>query len=538
MQRLLSILALIVLLVAPGAARAQQVELGRYYALVVGVNDYRKMPKLQTAVNDASAVHDLLRREFGFTSELLLNAKRADIISALDRYRRQLKPGDNFLLYYAGHGQLDADADAGYWLPADADPDSQVNWIALQSLTSTLRALPAKHVMVVSDSCFSGMLARGPLTASLGANERSADIARMSAKRARTVLASGGLEPVMDAGGDGHSVFTRAFLQVLRETSEPIIGHELYNQLRPRVVVNSPQTPEYADIRMAGHDGGDFVFMPYNKTRAPTPAPATTSMQPAPAQDMAASYELAFWDAIKDSNRPEDYRAYLEAYPNGRFAPLARVRGGQTLAAAPPRAAPVQSQPVPSQPAPSQPAQSQPAPSQPAAPVVVEPRPAPPPAPLARPARRVEPQRAETPPARPVAVLPAPAPAPAAPAPTAPAPAAPAAIAPAPAPAPAQVASLPPAGEIADAKTFKARWPEVLNQVQTDYSRDWRYIDNASRLEEILDYDKVEVSADRITFRMRYNVQVQMGSMPFNRVMTSTVVVKNAWPFEVIDIRK
>ncbi|MCW5731959.1 MAG: caspase family protein, partial [Alphaproteobacteria bacterium] len=345
MQRLLSILALIVLLAVPGMAGAQQVELGRYYALVVGINDYRKMPKLQSAVNDASAVHDLLRREYGFTSELLLNAKRADIISALDRYRRQLKPGDNFLFYYAGHGQLDADADAGYWLPADADPDSQVNWIALQSLTSTLRALPAKHVMVVSDSCFSGMLARGPLTASLGAGERSADIARLAAKRARTVLASGGLEPVMDAGGDGHSVFTRAFLQVLREANEPIIGHELYNQLRPRVIVNSPQTPEYADIRMAGHDGGDFVFMPYNKVRAPAPA-ATAAAPPArPAQDMAASYELAFWDAIKDSSRPEDYRAYLEAYPNGRFAPLARVRAGQTIAAAPPRTAPAETAP-------------------------------------------------------------------------------------------------------------------------------------------------------------------------------------------------
>ncbi|MCW5731798.1 MAG: hypothetical protein KIT20_13650, partial [Alphaproteobacteria bacterium] len=100
------------------------------------------------------------------------------------------------------------------------------------------------------------------------------------------------------------------------------------------------------------------------------------------------------------------------------------------------------------------------------------------------------------------------------------------------------LASLPPAGEIADANAFKSRWPEIANQLQTDYSRDWRYIDNASRLEEVLDYDKVEVSGDRITFRARYNIQVQMGSMPFNRVVSSTVVVKNAWPFEVIDIRK
>ena len=37
-------------------------------------------------------------------------------------------------------------------------------------------------------------------------------------------------------------------------------------------------------------------------------------------------FELMFWDSIKDSDNPADYDAYLEAYPNGRFAPLARAR--------------------------------------------------------------------------------------------------------------------------------------------------------------------------------------------------------------------
>jgi formylglycine-generating enzyme required for sulfatase activity len=40
----------------------------------------------------------------------------------------------------------------------------------------------------------------------------------------------------------------------------------------------------------------------------------------------ADAFELTFWNTIKDSRNPDDFRAYLEAYPNGRFAPLARVR--------------------------------------------------------------------------------------------------------------------------------------------------------------------------------------------------------------------
>ncbi len=44
--------------------------------------------------------------------------------------------------------------------------------------------------------------------------------------------------------------------------------------------------------------------------------------------DGNARYEIMFWESIKDSKKAEDYEAYLKAFPNGRFAPLARVRAG------------------------------------------------------------------------------------------------------------------------------------------------------------------------------------------------------------------
>ena len=43
-------------------------------------------------------------------------------------------------------------------------------------------------------------------------------------------------------------------------------------------------------------------------------------------QDGDARYELIFWESIRDSDRPEDYEAYLKAFPKGRFAPLAKAR--------------------------------------------------------------------------------------------------------------------------------------------------------------------------------------------------------------------
>ena len=83
----------------------------------------------------------------------------------------------------------------------------------------------------------------------------------MAEKWTRVALVSGGLEPVADNGGDGHSPFARAFLDVLRGNDDIIDGTEMFTKMRRPVMVSSDQTPEYSDVRNAGHDGGDFLFV-------------------------------------------------------------------------------------------------------------------------------------------------------------------------------------------------------------------------------------------------------------------------------------
>jgi hypothetical protein len=83
----------------------------------------------------------------------------------------------------------------------------------------------------------------------------------MANKRTRVALSSGGLEPVLDDGACGHSVFAKAFLDVLESNTGILEGTRLFNQVRRPVILNAPQTPEYADILYAGHEGGDFIFV-------------------------------------------------------------------------------------------------------------------------------------------------------------------------------------------------------------------------------------------------------------------------------------
>ena len=233
------------------------IDFGQYHALVIGNNGYRSLPRLRTAVNDAKAAARLLEDHYGFRVTLLIDATRADILRALRKHREKRTDQDNLLVYYAGHGWLDKAAGRGYWWPVDAHENDETNWIDNAYITGAVRAMSAKHVMVVADSCYSGTLTRGIKVAV----RSTGYLQRISRTKARTVLTSGGLEPVADSGGGNHSAFAKAFLDVLVENQGVLDGHRLFTLMRRPVMVNSDQTPEYGDIRKAGHDGGDFIFV-------------------------------------------------------------------------------------------------------------------------------------------------------------------------------------------------------------------------------------------------------------------------------------
>jgi len=235
---------------------------GRYVALVIGNNDYDDLPDLRTAVNDAAAMAQVLEDRYGFEATVLKNASRKDVLSAMAKLRATLDYDSSLLIYYAGHGHVDEVTERGYWLPVDSERDDPSNWISTADITDMLKASPARAVLVIADSCYSGTLTRAAPVKLPSAEKREAFIKRMVAKRARTVFASGGVEPVEDGGGGKHSVFAKALLDTLKENAEVIDAQSLFAPVRHQVVLNADQTPEYSDVRLAGHECGDFVFVP------------------------------------------------------------------------------------------------------------------------------------------------------------------------------------------------------------------------------------------------------------------------------------
>lgn len=239
---------------------------GQFYALIIGNNDYRYLKSLHTAENDAREIEATLRRYFGFETRLLLNATREQILVALNEYRHKDEPNANLLIYYAGHGYNDNEVEKAYWLPVDSRKENNANWISADDITINVKGIRARHILIVADSCYSGTIVRGVevlLTRPVDASGRDRYLLKMQNGRSRTLMASGGNEPVADDGGGNHSVFANALLTGLSQMDREIFSAEelYYNFVRQVVSGKSNQTPQYDPLRNSGHETGDFLFI-------------------------------------------------------------------------------------------------------------------------------------------------------------------------------------------------------------------------------------------------------------------------------------
>jgi caspase domain-containing protein/Sel1 repeat-containing protein len=242
---------------------------GDYYALVIGNREYTYWPKLDTPQNDAGEMAEMLSQRYGFKTKVLFNATRYDILIALNELQKKLTDKDSLLIYYAGHGHLD-DKGRGYWVPVDGEKDGKANWISNLNITDILNTISAKHILVVADTCYSGALTLSSVArpaAGISGEDRDKWLKEMSEKRSRTVLISGGLKP-LKIGAGSQSLFAKALLDVLRENDDILTGLHLYQKISAQVVhAAAKQVPQYAPIQFAGHEAGDFVFVPATNMR-------------------------------------------------------------------------------------------------------------------------------------------------------------------------------------------------------------------------------------------------------------------------------
>ena len=235
----------------------------KYYALIIGNNNYQHLEKLDAAENDAREIGKVLEEKYGFESTVLLSKNYADTADAIIKFTKNRKNKDNLLIYYAGHGELEKSENRGYWLPIDAGKEQDSKWLGNDSVKNWIRSSKANNILLIVDSCFSGSLMRGGSEDKLVEKLTPKSIIRLQSKKTRIVFTSGGEEPVVDSDGGQHSYFADKLIKELRNNNDVIVSLQLFQSVRQYVIDNAlGQTPEHSMIHGTGHDGGEFLFFP------------------------------------------------------------------------------------------------------------------------------------------------------------------------------------------------------------------------------------------------------------------------------------
>lgn len=230
----------------------------KYYGLIIGIDDYTddKLPDLDNPIHDAEKMYHTLTSKYTFDSNnilLLRNARRNDIVYALDSLANRVTSDDNVLIFYAGHGKWDEKANVGYWLPSDASFNTRANWFRNSTLVDYLKTIDSKHTLLITDACFAGSIFK--TRAGFVSQDRAFEVLyELSSRKAMT---SGHLTEVPD-----RSSFTRYLIERLNDNKKTYLSSEqLFSSFRIAVINNSDAIPQYGEIRNVGDEGGDFIFL-------------------------------------------------------------------------------------------------------------------------------------------------------------------------------------------------------------------------------------------------------------------------------------
>ncbi|MEK6781105.1 MAG: caspase family protein [Bacteroidota bacterium] len=232
----------------------------KYYALIIGINDYVDdgIMDLDNPVNDAVELKRVLQNYYTFDPEnikILSNPTRTAIIESFDVLSERITERDHFLVFYAGHGIWDERLNQGFWLPSDARLSSKAQWLSNSTIRDYIGGIKSKHTLLITDACFSGSIFKERAVSF----ENSRAVLEMYKLTSRKAMTSGALKTVPDK-----SVFITYLTKNLINNDQPLLSaEELFRTFKIAVINNSPngQVPQYGAIGQVGDEGGDFIFL-------------------------------------------------------------------------------------------------------------------------------------------------------------------------------------------------------------------------------------------------------------------------------------
>ncbi len=301
----------ILLCLAAASAQARRV------ALVIGNDNYFQVTKLEKAVNDADAMARELELA-GFEVKRHHDLTFKQMVVAFEVFFDLVKGGDEIAVFYAGHG---VQTERGsYLLPTDIEGEtqSQIEKVSysVNGLLEELDRIKPRFSLIIVDACRDNPLRSRGRSIGVARGLNAPDLAK-----GQMVIFSAGknqraLDSLNDKDNHPNGLFTREFTARMRRPglSVEALAIEVKSAVEQLALsVSHNQRP-----LIVNDSSGDFFFAgPGAPSGAASAAPVALSGD--------SAREDQFWQDTKAPDNAEGYEAYLGAYPNGRYAGLARA---------------------------------------------------------------------------------------------------------------------------------------------------------------------------------------------------------------------
>jgi len=279
-------------------------------ALVIGNSDYRSSP-LKNPVKDATDMAAELRK-LGFSVTRLLNATQSQMRKAIRQFGRSLKKGGVGLFFYAGHGMQVKGVN--YLIPIEAgiEEEDEVQDFAVDAgmVLRKMQTAENRLNMVFLDACRNNPFARSFRSSQKG-------LAQMDAPSGSMISYATAPGKVAADGTDRNGTFTKHLLSQLK-TSDNIELAQLMKRVGKGV---QNETGKKQVPWVSSSITGDFYFKGKSVAQSIQPTTPPDTHRP-----LSINEEEEFWIAVKDSDSAKDFEEYLNNYPDGRFASIAKIK--------------------------------------------------------------------------------------------------------------------------------------------------------------------------------------------------------------------
>jgi hypothetical protein len=239
------------------------------YALFFATDQYDNWTDLVNPVYDANTIATELKEKYGFEVDIVENATQEEILVKIkDFSKRNYKPQDQLLIFFAGHGVFDEGFGEGYVVAKNSlEVDkAKTSYISHSNLRSYINNISCNHILLAMDVCFGGTL--DPAIArsrAVDARDELTDnefLARKLSKKTRRYITSGGKEYVSDGIAGKHSPFAARMIEALRSRGgdDRILTISEILPYLEKIKQHEPRAGEFGD----NEKGSDFVFVAKN----------------------------------------------------------------------------------------------------------------------------------------------------------------------------------------------------------------------------------------------------------------------------------